>query len=227
MRHIIWLLLQMLGMLFWLNTLHAQSPREQLTQMVEQLKRDPSDNAFRERIIKLAQEIKPPPAVPEEAERRIVRGTAAFKGAKSTSDYQDAAREFEQAALAAPWYADAYYNLATARSKAEDYAGAVWSLKFYLLASPDAKDAKEAKALMYEMEYKQERANKDKAEAEAMAAKKAQGQRLLESFRGTWYGRNCYVGEFGGESHLRGGARRVRYKVVIGTHSGWTGALFP
>ena len=49
----------------------AQSPREQLQQMVEQLQKSPTDNALREKIIKLAQNIKPTPAVPEEVERRM------------------------------------------------------------------------------------------------------------------------------------------------------------
>ena len=50
--------------------------------MVQQSQKNPNDNALREKIIKLAQELKPAPAVPDEAERRMVRGTAAFKGSK-------------------------------------------------------------------------------------------------------------------------------------------------
>ncbi len=147
----------------------GQSPREDLQQLIQQLRGHPEDNALRERIIRAAQEVKPPPIVPEEAERRIARGTVAFKEAKSTADYSDAAREFEHAALLAPWYADVYYNLGIARSKAEDYSGAARSLRFYLLAAPDASDAKAAKALMFEMEYKQERADKAKAEITGLA----------------------------------------------------------
>jgi hypothetical protein len=40
------------------GSVHAQSPREQLQQMVEQLQKTPSDNALRERTIKLGAEIK-------------------------------------------------------------------------------------------------------------------------------------------------------------------------
>ena len=64
---------------------HAQSPREQLTQMVEQLQKTPSDNALREKIIKLAREVKPAPAVPEEANRAFVRGNVFQKEAKDAS----------------------------------------------------------------------------------------------------------------------------------------------
>lgn len=45
---------------------HAQSPREQLNQMAQQLQMTPGDNALREKTIKLATRIKPVPAIPEE-----------------------------------------------------------------------------------------------------------------------------------------------------------------
>ena len=134
----------------------AETPREQLKQMVQQLQKNPNDNALREKIIKLAQELKPAPAVPDEAERRMVRGTAAFKGSKSVADYRDAAKEFEQAALAAPWYGDAYVNLGVAQDKAENYEAALRSLKLALLALPNDK---EIKVLIYEVEYRNDKVN--------------------------------------------------------------------
>jgi hypothetical protein len=128
------------------------SPRDQLRQLTTQLQQSPYDQELREKIINLAETVTPAPVLPEEAGRRMARGVAAFKEAKSVSDYKDAAVEFEKAAMAAPWYADAYYNLGQARAKAEDYGGASSSLKLYLLAAPGAKDAADAKRLMYEME---------------------------------------------------------------------------
>lgn len=190
-------LIGMLLILFLSSTMQASadSPQEQLNQMVEQLQKSPNDNALREQIINLAKTLNPLPALPEEVVRRIARGIVAFKEAKSVSDYKDAVVEFEKATLAAPWYADAYYNLAQARAKAEDYAGTSACLKLYLLAAPGAKDVTEAKALMYEMEYKQEKADKERSATQAKAQQQAQAQRLLESFRGTWYGRKCHRGE--------------------------------
>lgn len=135
-------------------SVNAQSPREVLKQMVEQLQKTPTDNALREKIIKLAISIKPALAIPEEAERRMARGAAAFKGAKSAANYQDAAKEFEQATLAAPWYGDAYYNLGVAQDKAENYEAALRSLKLAQWALPDSKDIK---ALIYEVEYRREK----------------------------------------------------------------------
>ncbi len=172
----------------------SASPREQLQQMVQQLQSNPSDQALREQIIKQAQTVKPAPAIPEETERRMARGTAALKDAKSSADFEAAAREFEQAARAAPWFADAYYQLGMARSKAEDYAGAAGAFKLYLLAAPTAKNAKDVKTLMYEMEYKSEKVGKEKAEKQAAENKIRQAEQVLQPLKGTWLGGHCRVG---------------------------------
>lgn len=162
----LWMLV--FGMLILANAANAESPVEQLlNQMVEQLQKNPTDNVLREKIIKLAQTIIPAPAVPEEAERRMMRGAAALDDGKSVADYQNAAKEFEQATLAAPWYGDAYFNLGVAYDKAENYVAALRSLKFALLASPDDKDIK---ALIFKVEYRNEKANSP----EVQAAKKKQ-----------------------------------------------------
>ncbi|OGT00964.1 MAG: hypothetical protein A3K04_09095 [Gallionellales bacterium RBG_16_56_9] len=145
------LLALIFGMLMLANVANAESPREQLKQMIEQLQKSPTDNALREKIIRLAQTLKPAPAVPEEAERHMAYGTAAFTGAKSVADYKEAAKEFEQATLAAPWYGDAYFNLGVAQDKAENYAAALRNLNLARLASPDSKDIK---ALIYQVEYR-------------------------------------------------------------------------
>lgn len=157
---------------------HAQTPREQFRQMVEQLQKAPNDGALRERIIALASTLKPPPAVPADLERRMSRGTAAFKGATSIADYRDAAKEFEQATLAAPWHADAYFNLGVTQDKAEDYEAALRSLKLALLASPEST---ETKALIYEVEYRYEKANSPAGRA---AKQKNRESELMKSLEG-------------------------------------------
>jgi len=157
---------------------YAQAPREQLNQMVQQLQKTPNDNALREKIIKLARTMEPSPALPPEAERRMARGAAAFAGATSVADYQIAAKEFEQATLAAPWYGDAYYNMAVAQDKAEDYGAALRSLEFAALASPGNKDAEK---LSYAVEFRKEKA----ASPEARAAKqKLKDETLMRSLEG-------------------------------------------
>jgi tetratricopeptide (TPR) repeat protein len=178
----------------------AATPREQLNQLVEELQKNPADAALRERLIKHARTVKPAPALPEEAERRLARGAAAVKAAKSPLDYQEAAKEFEQATLAAPWLASAYLSLGTARNQAEDYGGAASAFKFYLLAAPNARNAKEIKALMYEMEFKQEKAGKEKAAKQASEDQMRRAEQVLQPLKGAWFGSNCAVGDdhFGG-----------------------------
>ncbi len=159
---------------------HAQSPREQLNQMVQQLQKNPSDNALREKIIKLGATVRP--AVPAEAERRMVRGSTAFKSATSAAGYQDAAKEFERATLAAPWYGDAYFNLGVAQDKAGNHEAALRSLKLAQMASPGSK---EITNLIYEVEYRNEKARAPEAEAARQAAlQKQKGEALLKSLNG-------------------------------------------
>lgn len=136
----------------------AQSPREELQQMVVQLQNTPNDNALREKIIKLAQDAKPAPSMPEEVERRMARGEAAFESARDVSGYENATREFQAAANAAPWYANAYFNLGVVQEKAGKATAAMESFRFYLLAAPDGKDAAEVKKRIYKLEYTAEQA---------------------------------------------------------------------
>lgn len=148
--------------------------QETLKQYISDLQKNPNDYALREKIIRLVQTMKPAPAVPEEAERYMARGGAAVKAAKNEKDFQDAALEFEKASLAAPWLAAAYYNLGITQDKAGKYREAIQSLKLYLLAAPEASDAKAVKTLVYEIEYRQEKAAKEREESspQAIAAKK-------------------------------------------------------
>lgn len=54
MKFTINFLILIFGLLLLTSTAYAQSPRDQLQQMVEQLQQSPNDNGLREKIIKLA-----------------------------------------------------------------------------------------------------------------------------------------------------------------------------
>ena len=153
----------------FMTNVQAQSPQQTLNQYVADLQKNPDDNALRERIIKLVQEMKQKPAISREAERFMNRGAAAVKSAKDANDFKDAVAEFEKATMAAPWLANAYYNLGVAQDKAGLYAAAIRSLKLYVLAEPNAPDIRSVEKLIDEIEYKQEKAAKDKE----LTAKKA------------------------------------------------------
>jgi tetratricopeptide (TPR) repeat protein len=133
----------------------AASKREQLAALSALVQKAPADEALRRKSIELALAIKPAPAVPEEAERRMARGAAAVAEAKEKAGYLDAAKEFEAATLAAPWWGDAYYNLGVAYDKAGKPIEALAALKLAVAADPASKDAK---TLMYQVEFRADKA---------------------------------------------------------------------
>jgi tetratricopeptide (TPR) repeat protein len=170
MKVAIKLLILFFGALMLTNVACAESPLERLHQMVEQLQQSPNDIALREQIIRLAKTIVPALVMPDEAERRMARGTEAFKEAKSTSDYQAAVKEFQQATLAAPWSGDAYFNLGLSQDKAGNYEGSLRNLKLAQLASPESKDIKD---LYYKVEYRRDKAAEQNSHTAQVAAQQA------------------------------------------------------
>jgi hypothetical protein len=121
--------------------------------------KDPSASN-REAVIAAARLRKAAPAVPEEAERRMTRGAAAMKAAASPAELKEAAGEFEAAANAAPWLADAYYNAGVAYAKAGEHALAAQEYRLYVSAAATAEEAKDGKAKLYEEEFLAEKAAK-------------------------------------------------------------------
>ena len=80
--------------------------------------------------------------------------------------------------LAAPWFADAYFNLGVTQDKAGSYEAALRSLKLAQLSAPDSK---EIKALIYEVEYRHEKANSPEAR---VAKQKLKDEALMKSLDG-------------------------------------------
>ncbi len=153
-------------------SVYAQSanPQETLRQYVADLQKNPDNYALREKIIKHVQAMRPAPAIPEEAKRYMARGKTAFKDAKQAADFNDAAEEFKKALLHAPWLAEGYYNLGIVQNKAGQYGAAMENLKLYVLAAPNAPDVEKVKELIYEIEYRKDKAAKE-SRPEAVAAK--------------------------------------------------------
>jgi len=148
------LLVLLFGALMLANAANAESPREQLKQMVGQLQTHPGDNALREQIIKLAQTIKPAPAIPEEARGPFVEGNTITRSAKSAKEQLLAVESFKEALKIAPWWGDAYYNLAVAQELAEQLDDSEKSLLHYLLTNPASQDARQAQDKIYEIAAK-------------------------------------------------------------------------
>lgn len=158
-----------------------------------------NDIQLREKIIKLAQKLQPPPEVPEEVHRYMVRGEVFAKAAVDKNGFQRAAKEFQSATKVAPWIADAYYNLGIVQDKAGLYKLAMHSLEFYLLAAPNASDAREVRSLIYKIEVRKEEAQRQKLKAQEEAREKSakemrqrQSEKyLLSILNRSWYVRFC------------------------------------
>jgi tetratricopeptide (TPR) repeat protein len=112
------------------------------------------EERLQRRILQLVRHLDPPPALPEEANRRAAYAMTAFEGATSPKDFDNAIAEWNQALRAAPWWPEAYFNLALVLEKREHYAEAARNLQLYLLAKPDAEDARAVQQKIYSLEYK-------------------------------------------------------------------------
>ena len=114
------------------------------------------DLRIRKKYLKLVAEMRDLPAVPDEAQRRMVRGQTRLKEAAGAEGLQKAQFEMRLAVKAAPWWADAYYNLGLVQEMAGGYAEALRSLNLYLTAKPRGPDAGKVRRKIYALEVKVE-----------------------------------------------------------------------
>ena len=156
MKFMMKLLALIFGALMMGSVAHAQSPRVELKQMVEQLQKSPADNTLREKIIKLGTSIKPAPAIPEEARRAFVRGNATMNEAKTPEEYARAVQLYTEALLIAPWWGDPYFNLGKAHELRQEYDAAILGLRFFLLTGIAGNDARQTQDHIYVLEEKRD-----------------------------------------------------------------------
>lgn len=161
---------------------YAQTPREQLQQMVEQLQKMPNDNALREKIIKFATTLKPAPAIPEEANRAFVKGNVFQKEAKDVAGYEMGISSYREALRFAPWWGDAYFNLSIAQESTGKFSEAIASIRFYMASvSVGGAEMREAQNKIYALEAKGELASK-----QAVVKAAAEKERQRPSVEGKW-----------------------------------------
>ena len=144
-----------------ISAVHAQFPQQTLNQFVADLQKNPNDTALRDKIIKHVQTMSPLPTVPLEAEKFEGRAEYAIKNAKTEADFLDAAKEYEKALLIAPWVSSYYFNQGIAFEKAGKLKEAKRSFEFYLLAVPNAQDARDVRKRIAGLEYAIEKATKE------------------------------------------------------------------
>jgi hypothetical protein len=126
----------------------ADAPsRDQLAALLAEFQTHPDDATLRDKIVALAKTLNPAPAIPQLARDNFAKATARMNAASSADDFRAAAGLFEQAAVQAPWYADADYNAASAYAKAVDYDGARRNLALYLAAVRPGVDTRIAEEL--------------------------------------------------------------------------------
>lgn len=186
------------GLLLLANIANAETPREQLQQMVEQLQKTPNDNALREKIIKFAPTLKPSPALPDAAVTFEGRAQFAFRSAKSEDDFLAAAREYEKAVAAAPWVLGYYTDLCTIYEKAGKFEDAKRHCGFYLIGLTDPAQMTDVKRRIAGLEYGIEKANSPDVKWKKTLVQLGQAQQkyvgLIQRLHGT-----VFLGVFSGE----------------------------
>lgn len=170
-------------------TVNAQTTnlQETLNQYVSDLQKHPDDSTLREKVIRHAQTMRPAPAVPVEAEKFEGRAEFAIKNAKNAQDFLDAAKEYEKALRIAPWVADDYFNQGIAYEKGGKLKEATQSFEFYLLAAPNAKDAREVRKRIAGLEYALEKAANESGPAVIAENSQSPFEALLKKINGRRY----------------------------------------
>ncbi|MHB1217120.1 MAG: hypothetical protein ACYC1L_02840 [Alphaproteobacteria bacterium] len=111
------------------------------------------EQAIIEQAIGAARKTKPAPKAPDAAIPFEGRAEAIAKRAQSPADFAKAADEYRQALRVAPWVSSYAFNAGILLEKAERPAEAAAYLKLYLLAAPDAPDARDVQKKIAGLEY--------------------------------------------------------------------------
>ena len=131
-----------------------------------------------------------PPSIPEEARRHFVMGETMFKEAKNVDAFTQAVVEFTEAAILAPQWPEARYNLALAKEAAGDYSGAMAELKLYQQFKLSETEARTVQDKIYAIEAKQKMEASDAADAANAQANStdAKLKRFIKSLDGAvWH----------------------------------------
>lgn len=164
----------------------APSAREHLQQDVPQLQTNPSDEALRTKIIQLALTLDPKPARPPETDEIVGGAKYAVAHAASPADFNAAAEAFGKASLFAPWVPDFYFDQGVAYEKAQNLDAAIKSYRWYLMAAPDASDAKAVREKIGALEFQSTQQQQANAAAQAHAAAEEARMEELRRFNGRY-----------------------------------------
>jgi tetratricopeptide (TPR) repeat protein len=189
MKTTVKLIIVAVALLVLVASANAQSPREELQQMIEQLQKTPTDHALREKIIQLAPTLNPSPALPDAAIAFEGRGQFAFRSATSEGDFLAAAQEYEKAVAVAPWVPGYYADLCTIYEKAGKFEDAKRHCGFYLVGLTDPAQVTDVKRRIAGLEYGIEKANSPEEKWKKALAQLGQAQQkyagLIQKIHGS------------------------------------------
>lgn len=131
-------------------------------------------------------------SIPEEARKHFIMGETMFKAANTADDFAQAVSQFSQAALQAPDWPEARYNLALAKESAGDFSGAMDDLKIYQQFKLSDSEARTVQDKIYAIEAKQQLKVSDSAakaasdSANVQAAENSKKEVFIKKILGNW-----------------------------------------
>ncbi|MBI3549933.1 MAG: hypothetical protein HY078_12925 [Elusimicrobia bacterium] len=139
----------------------AEAKARQFERLVKRYQRNNNDTYTLAKIMTTASSMDPKPSIPADAERLFARANAIMKKAKTPKESEKAVPLYEQALQIAPWWPEAYFNIAVAFEAAKRFDDAGGAFSLYLMTKPEEKDAAEAKRRMDALAGKKERAARE------------------------------------------------------------------
>lgn len=131
----------------------AGDRRSELRHLSTAFRHSPNDIVLLRRIMTLVASLKPPPAIPEEAQRLADSATQDSAGTDSVVLGRVAAA-YQEATGHAPWWGDLYINLGLTEEKLGRFADARRHLEMFLVVSPNAPDAPIVTRKIHEMDFR-------------------------------------------------------------------------
>lgn len=138
----------------------ALAPQEQFSRCVEALRTHPRDNALRRKVLQLAISLPQRPAVPEEARQLFKTASERIQQADAPGALREPITLLQRVTAMAPWWGNAYYNLAKALELSSSYDEAIEALQYYIQLAPNEADATAGRADMEKLKQKAKDAKK-------------------------------------------------------------------
>ena len=154
----------------------SQKPLASFAESVNDLQKNPYDDATREKAIKLAVGLTALPPIPEDARQLFLQASALIKQTSTAQELQKPIELLGKALIIAPWWGNAYYNLSRAQELSGHYDEAVKQLNNYLELKPTEAEASEARAHIAVIQAEKEAtASKQQANESVLAVKYVSG----------------------------------------------------